>query len=208
MEQTLEQTMELENLPKREANKITTRYEILRASRQLFTKKGFDETMMVDIAERAGVSKATVYNYFPNKESLLEGTIDDTTQMLRDELNSDEHKDMDAEEKLRLAIECLVSYQMKYPSVARRITYLNSDKNSTLYNRGNGMIQIFYDLVKECQDTGIYKKDENIERIVDGVLGLYFTAQFRWFDLEEADFEWIKKRVDLYFDELMLAFKV
>lgn len=200
--------MDLNELPKREANKITTRYEILRASRQLFTKKGYDETMMIDIADRAGVSKATVYNYFPNKESLLVGTIDDTTKMLREELQSEKCKDLNAEEKLRLAIELLVSYQMKYPSLARRITYLNSDQTSTLYDCGKDMIQIFYDLVTECQETGIYKKDENIERIVDGVLGLYFTAQFRWLDLEEADFDWIKKRVDLYFDELMLAFKV
>lgn len=199
--------MELSNLPKREANKIMSRYQILKASRQLFTKKGYNETMMKDIAEKAGVSKATVYNYFPNKESLLVGTIDDTVAMLRDKLNSEECTGMNAEEKLRVAIESLVSYQAKYPSLARRITYLNSDKTSTLYNCGKEMVSIFYDLVKECQDTGIYKKDENIERIVDAVLGLYFTAQFRWLDLEEADFAWIKKRVDLYFDDLMQTFK-
>lgn len=199
--------MELSNLPKREANKIMSRYQILKASRQLFTKKGYNETMMKDIAEQAGVSKATVYNYFPNKESLLVGTIDDTVAMLREKLSSEECADMDAEEKLRVAIESLVSYQAKYPSLARRITYLNSDKTSTLYNCGKEMVSIFYDLVKECQDTGIYKKDENIERIVDAVLGLYFTAQFRWLDLEEADFAWIKKRVDLYFDDLMQTFK-
>lgn len=199
--------MELSNLPKREANKIMSRYQILKASRQLFTKKGYNETMMKDIAEQAGVSKATVYNYFPNKESLLVGTIDDTVAMLREKLSSEECADMDAEEKLRVAIESLVSYQAKYPSLARRITYLNSDKTSTLYNCGKEMVSIFYDLVKECQDTGIYKKDENIERIVDAVLGLYFTAQFRWLDLEESDFAWIKKRVDLYFDDLMQTFK-
>lgn len=201
--------MELDNsIPKREANKIISRYEILKASRKLFTKKGYNETMMTDIADKAGVSKATVYNYFPNKESLLIGTIDDTVKMLKDELKSDQCINMNAEEKLRVAIEALVSYQMKYPSLARRITFLNSDETSTLYGCGQGMVDVFYDLVRECQDTGIYKKDENIERIVDAVLGLYFAAQFRWYDLEEADFAWIKKRVDLYFDDLMKAFKV
>ena len=58
---------------RRELNKIQCRQRILKASRQLFSTKGYEETTMDDVAERAEVSKATLYNYFPGKDSLLMG---------------------------------------------------------------------------------------------------------------------------------------
>ena len=62
---------------RREANKIKCRQDILKASRRLFKEKGYENTMIDDVADKAEISKATLYNYFPNKESLLVGTMDD-----------------------------------------------------------------------------------------------------------------------------------
>ena len=61
----------MEQLSRRELNKIHCRQRILKASRQLFSIKGYEETTMEDVAARAEVSKATLYNYFPGKDSLL-----------------------------------------------------------------------------------------------------------------------------------------
>src|ERR1700712_4608559 len=49
--------------------------EVLDAALALFIEKGFAATRVEDIATRAGVSKGTVYLYFPSKESLLEGLV-------------------------------------------------------------------------------------------------------------------------------------
>lgn len=49
--------------------------KIVRAALQLWTERGFDEgyeaTTVDEIAERAGISRATVYYYFPKKEDIL-----------------------------------------------------------------------------------------------------------------------------------------
>lgn len=37
---------------------------------QLFTQKGFDETTVSEVAAAAGVSRRTLFNYFPTKEDL------------------------------------------------------------------------------------------------------------------------------------------
>ena len=58
----------MEKQGRRERNKIRCRQRILRASRQLFSAKGYEETTMDDVAERSEVSKATLYNYFPGKD--------------------------------------------------------------------------------------------------------------------------------------------
>ncbi len=47
------------------------RNQILGAARKLFLEQGFAETSMEAIREEAGVSKPTVYNYYPGKEELF-----------------------------------------------------------------------------------------------------------------------------------------
>ena len=44
---------------------------VLRAALDLFGERGIDATSMDAIAQSSGVSKATIYNHWPNKEALL-----------------------------------------------------------------------------------------------------------------------------------------
>lgn len=44
---------------------------ILEAATQVFEERGYQETSTNQIAERAGVSIGSLYQYFPNKESIL-----------------------------------------------------------------------------------------------------------------------------------------
>lgn len=49
--------------------------EIAAAALDLFVEKGFATTRIDDVAERAGVSKGTVYLYFENKEALFKSAV-------------------------------------------------------------------------------------------------------------------------------------
>jgi AcrR family transcriptional regulator len=48
-----------------------TRGEIVRAAFELFGREGYERVPMEAIAEAAGVSRATLFNYFPQKELML-----------------------------------------------------------------------------------------------------------------------------------------
>ncbi|HLG83102.1 MAG TPA: TetR/AcrR family transcriptional regulator [Bradyrhizobium sp.] len=48
---------------------------VARAARQLFIEQGYSATSMEAIARAAGVSKATLYAYFPSKEALFASLI-------------------------------------------------------------------------------------------------------------------------------------
>lgn len=48
-----------------------TRLEIVRAAFELFANAGYEAVSMESIAEAAGVSRATLFNYFPQKELIL-----------------------------------------------------------------------------------------------------------------------------------------
>lgn len=43
---------------------------ILAAAKELYARKGYQETSMADIAEAAELGKATIYYYFPGKETI------------------------------------------------------------------------------------------------------------------------------------------
>lgn len=49
--------------------------ELLAAALALFIEKGFSATLTDEIAERAGVSKGTLYLYFDHKEALFAGLV-------------------------------------------------------------------------------------------------------------------------------------
>lgn len=51
------------------------RQQILTAATELFTEQGFIETSMVEIANKAEVSKQTVYSHFGKKEDLFSAAI-------------------------------------------------------------------------------------------------------------------------------------
>ncbi len=48
------------------------RRQVLRGARDVFLKRGFEGASMEQIAKAAGVSKGTLYVYFPSKEALFE----------------------------------------------------------------------------------------------------------------------------------------
>jgi AcrR family transcriptional regulator len=55
----------------RERKKQATRLLISNVATGLFIQRGFEEVTVAEIAEAAGVSKMTVFNYFPRKEDLF-----------------------------------------------------------------------------------------------------------------------------------------
>lgn len=49
--------------------------EVLDAALAVFVEKGYAAAKVDEVARRAGVSKGTVYLYFPSKEALIEGIV-------------------------------------------------------------------------------------------------------------------------------------
>jgi AcrR family transcriptional regulator len=59
-----------------EAHRAQQRTALLDAWRALINERGYAGTSLADVAARAGVSRTTIYNYFPDKEELLYALLD------------------------------------------------------------------------------------------------------------------------------------
>ncbi|WP_166244220.1 TetR/AcrR family transcriptional regulator [Paenibacillus turpanensis] len=55
----------------REEKKKETRRRLIEAAEELFKTKGYEETAVSEITDKAGVAKGTFFNYFQNKEQVF-----------------------------------------------------------------------------------------------------------------------------------------
>jgi AcrR family transcriptional regulator len=77
-------------LPQQDRSRITVE-AILEATARILTEKGYSKTNTNQIAELAGVSIGSLYQYFPNKESLMAALIqqhcDEMVELVESKLN-------------------------------------------------------------------------------------------------------------------------
>jgi AcrR family transcriptional regulator len=71
----------------RQRKKDSSRRAIEDAAWELFAEKGYEETSINDIAERADVAPRTFFRYFPTKEAVLYPQFDELLQSVRDEFH-------------------------------------------------------------------------------------------------------------------------
>lgn len=74
--------------PKRQRRKGARPAEIMAAALDLFSEKGFAATRLDDVADAAGVSKATIYLYFENKEQLFTALVRELVTPRFDEIEN------------------------------------------------------------------------------------------------------------------------
>lgn len=179
---------------RREANKIKCRQQILKASRRLFKEKGYEDTMIEDVADKADISKATLYNYFPNKESLLVGTLEDQTETCRRYI--EERGDAGSYERIKSALEFLVLDSIPFISISRRILFLNACETSHMYGKVNDIKELFAKLAEEAKQEGVFCDDVDNVEIVELLMSIYLNSQFQWKDIEDLTEEQCIERIE------------
>jgi len=63
--------------------KAGRRTEIIRAAKNLFAKKGYSATSMDEIAEKVGITKASLYYFFESKERIFAEIIEEVLAEIR-----------------------------------------------------------------------------------------------------------------------------
>jgi len=70
-------TTQATKVSRREQRKITTRTDLLAAGRRLFSQKGLYESRIEDLTNSAGIAKGTLYQYFEDREDLIQAVVAD-----------------------------------------------------------------------------------------------------------------------------------
>lgn len=164
---------------RREQNKRKSRERILRASRRLFSAKGFEGTIIDEVAELAGVSRATLYNYFPSKDSLLLGIAWEELDQVRG-LIAGELRQVGPLERLRRVLEVFALDSISYLGLSRKIIYLSSFEDGFLHPIRAEMLDIYAAIIEEGKRQGLFRPHVPTDEIVELVMAVYLTVQFGW----------------------------
>ncbi|GAA5198951.1 TetR family transcriptional regulator [Microbacterium jejuense] len=80
--------------------KASSRENIAEAACELFLEQGYEQTSIVDIANRAGVSRSSFFNYFASKSDVLWAGLDERLAVFEERLAADD-EGMDAAAAVR-----------------------------------------------------------------------------------------------------------
>ena len=90
---------------------------ILESALTLFSKNGFHNTTIVQIAKNIGISAGSIYSYFPSKNSLAKAAITFVTKLLAKQLRNINEKDLTSQEKITLFAQSYLSFVTKHPEM-------------------------------------------------------------------------------------------
>lgn len=85
---------------------LKTRDRLIEVARQLFARKGIENTTMNDIASASDKGRRTIYTYFKNKRDIFNAVVEQETESLMRKLTDIENRDISPSEKLEQYIAC------------------------------------------------------------------------------------------------------
>jgi AcrR family transcriptional regulator len=141
-----------------------TREIIVKSAYACFGKHGLQKATIVDIAKQAGVSRSTVYEYFPDKAAILEACAENASERFYREMSKAMERGSSLEEKLSNAAVFVAQARRAIASEK----FFDEDAISLLLTKDAGV------LLRECVDflaphlaaaklTGEVRKDLDVQ---------------------------------------------
>ena len=137
---------------------------IVDAALKVFSRKGYADTRMADIATEAGMSYGLVYHYFQNKEKLFDAIVEEWWTGFYNELEKLQKQPVPTKEKLVGIIRYILSVYASKPNqisifvteVSRGFVYHAHTKGRDKFNR---LFALCKEIVQEGQAKGVLRND-------------------------------------------------
>lgn len=147
-----------------------SRAKLVDVARQLFAKRGVDDTTMNDIAVASKKGRRTLYTYFKSKEDIYMAVVESELEMLSDAMEQVAKKDITPDEKILKLIEThLDSIKMVvYRNGTLRAGFFRNiwRVEAVRKNFDTKEIKLFKQVLAEGKDKGIFDID-NVDIIAD-----------------------------------------
>jgi AcrR family transcriptional regulator len=172
---------------RRETRKRELRERLLRVAIECFLEKGFEATTIDEIAERADVARATVFNHFERKEGFLAAYLAERRERVARLLAEETATGVSASTRLHHAFGLLAGINEEAPAEAREVTaaWWRTGGNSA-NTPDTGLV--FADFVRAGQEHGDFRADIDPELAGALLLDAYVGALLRWIEADPPAF--------------------
>ena len=150
---------------KTEYNKRMKQLAIMQAAEETFLQKPYSSTTVDEIAKKAGVTKRTLYSYFPSKLALFVQMFEDYLQKLHKRILSVAQTDLPVYQRFVNILDELFAFNRENEAFMRLFWTLDSDefdgdlpeelkRSIQFWNRD--MIGTAVKVIKEGQRQGVF----------------------------------------------------
>lgn len=170
---------------RRERRKQQTRERIVTAASASFAEHGFDGTTFDHIAERADVARATVFNYFSDKQELLRAYLRQRGERLRALLEDEAAKEQDSAARLARLLDTLAAFNQDNEREWRAVLgawRLMRDP----YGEGAPTAEVFGEVIAAGQAAGEFATEIDPRAAALFLFDAYIGVITRWFATEAA----------------------
>lgn len=161
---------------------------ILEATVQVLVQQGADKLTTSRVAERAGVSVGTLYQYYPNKAALIEAVRGDYFRLLSDAvgnvMNGNENQSI--EEKLGKALAAVV--KVKRDNIALSLALAHVPADSETGDFGGEVIRHFAEVLLAILGNGNAPSETRRAQVylqvaaLEGALGYAVKNEPAWLE--------------------------
>ncbi len=177
-------------ITRRERKKEATKTTILKVAIDLINERGFADTTMQLIAEKADVALRTLYNYFPSKESIVATYMRLTVQQEAEKGWPDLLKLDSTCERLMLMCQITAAWAKENPVLIKVYTL---DPLNYLYGPAteqvprSGLEEIVTSIMEMGQQMGDVVKRVPAQVLTRQFLGFYHFSVLTWLSDPEQD---------------------
>ena len=189
---------------RRERKKLETRERIFESGVVLFTTHGYDSTTMEQIGDRADVSRATVFNYFPRKEDIVFEWFGRLRAEFAESLAADDEHTVDSTSRLRRAFRVLADLYEDDPATGRAMVRAWQRAGGPLLADQSEALQFVADTVHAGQRAGDIPREVDPDRAALILFDAYLGVLYRWV-LDETDQLDLGEQLTATFDVLLPA---
>src|SRR4051794_28482267 len=175
--------------------------KILDAARAEFGERGFAETSIVGITQRAGVALGTFYTYFDSKEALFQALVRDMSAQVRDTVGPVLGEGTDALDGERRALEAFLRFARDHRDIYRIIDeseFVQPAVYREHYETTATRIAARLAAAREAGEIAASLTDEDLDVLAWGMMGanVFLGLRFAvWGDADQHHIAEVMNRV-------------
>jgi len=170
-------------MTKQKRDATATKAKILRESRTLFSKQGYDATTVDDIAKESKVNKALIYYYFKNKSGLYNEVMSGLFDSIYEEVTQAGENSKTIVEELEIFVKSYANYAYKNPYFPALLLRELSDSGAhvpeMMFASMRRLFLLLSDILERGREEKVFK--ESISMVVHfmiiGSINLMITTE-------------------------------
>lgn len=156
---------------------VNKRERILMAAVEVFTRRGYNNVRMEEIAETAGIGKGTLYEYFDSKMQLFNEMIIKSWEEYSNSLTADSIHELNFEESIREIIKGHFTFSKEKKKLARVLFWdteiMDEELKEWMRRRRKEQEKLIDQMVSRAVDAGEIKPVDKmlVYIILGGLVG-------------------------------------